>query len=554
MRIKSVVNGETYTMMPDQLDKCLVEYPYEEAFTVAKAALRNPAEYWVPNGAQEKYIKAAAHSIEDGCKIPVILVTAANGVGKTEATINILTNIVYGVQNGWFDYELYHNFPFPKVCWIISNRYNIDKNILPMIRRFFPPGRYKEDKQGKPFVSSIHVENGWEIVFFSSDQDKKEMEGATVGLFIMDEPQPQFIWKALKSRRRKGCLGLMPMTPLDVEPYILDELEKDRKKHGNFKHITASVFEACDGTGIRGHLDKTTMEQMIEEYDEDEKEARVYGRFMYFSERIYTLDQQRHYVEPDDYPVDVKRDVIVQVVDPKDGRDSAAIWMAFQKNGRIVVFAEQPEKKTTFYWKMKRENTIEQEIERWIRYEAEFMGKLDVYDRIIDRHFGTQTRGGKSFTQLIVDTADDVLKKFRETGEPNLLQRQYFFTNSYKSQTQETELTYGHNKVREKLRNLPDGKPGLVIWKTCQHTWWGLTHYVRKRATTMFESLRAQTETKIVEKYKDFPDCVRYGVCLNIDGNENQYEEEPGEQINKQPKYYEESSERSLVGNLYNRL
>ena len=102
-----------------------------------------------------------------------------------------------------------------------------------------------------------------------------------------------------------------------------------------------------------------------------------------------------------------------------------------------------------------------------------------------------------------------------------------YYIESYRSPGQWTEIAYGHNRVRELLRALPDdGKPGLVVWNTCKHTWNGLTHYVQKHKTTRADQDLALGSGKPVEKQKDFPDTVRYGVCYDVQHLNTEHEEE----------------------------
>src|SRR5678816_963601 len=112
------------------------------------------------------------------------------------------------------------------------------------------------------------------------DVDEQQMESANVGLVVIDEPAPQFIWNAVKSRVRMGALTLLPMTPLNVEPYIIDEIAKTNNPD-LYAQITASVYDACEERGIRGHLEAQIIDEMVEKYPPDEREARVYGKFMY---------------------------------------------------------------------------------------------------------------------------------------------------------------------------------------------------------------------------------------------------------------------------------
>lgn len=490
--------------MPDQLENVLLSVESEaDQVLLASAAIGDPLKYYCPHIGQERYIKTVDDAVKSS-SVSTVLITSANGWGKTTTSIHILLNIIYGVQNGWFDYDVYKAFPFPKLCWYVTSSSALKNVILPEIQRLGKKGSYKCFNQGKPTVSMIEFDNGWRINFFTTDQGVEQFESATVGLIICDEPVDEPIYKALKSRKRGGNLMLMPMTPLDCDPFIIDEVVA-QSGNGRYYHITGSVYEASktygvgEHCGVRGHLDASVIDDMVADYDMDEREARVYGRFMYFSERIWAnFKETRTVVDPETFPVDVNKDYIIQVVDPHDGRESAAIYIAYKENGRIVVFNETPADKSRPYWEMKRTIRIEDEVRNWFATEDDF-GIRELGQRVFDKRFAWQKRGGTNLATLFSDAAKNMGRRF------NLVP-------SYKNESQEGEIAYGHKIVRSYLEPMEDGYSRLVIWNSCFHLINGMKHYVRKRPKTTTELNKPADENKIIERYKDFNDCLRYGL------------------------------------------
>ena len=322
--------GNEYLKLNVQLKKLMHSIDDEDMrLSIMQAALADPMRWWCPNGKQEELILTIVDRMERS-RTPTVLLSAANGLGKTNGSVNILGNIIYGAQNGWFLHRPFLAWNNPKVAWYITTKTGLTDVLIPEIKRLFPAGTYEFSKMGAAVERAIHFENGWELRFFTMDVGVDQMESASVGLIILDEPAPESIWKAVKSRGRMGCLYLLPMTPLNVEPYILDEI--DRNKNDNlYARVTASIYDACERRGVRGHLDPQIIDEMVEKYPEDERQARVYGEFMYFREKIWTaLDPSVHFVNPEDYPVDFAKDYIVQTVDPHDSRPSACIYGALQ--------------------------------------------------------------------------------------------------------------------------------------------------------------------------------------------------------------------------------
>lgn len=420
----------------------------------------------------------------------------------------ILLNLIYGPQNGWFDYPLFHNFPFPKKVWYCSSAEALSETIEPMLNSIVRPDlwverEYEQSKEGRRIISKMKFpKTGWEVVFKTFDQAPKTYEAANVGLLIQDEPGPEENWKAMKSRRRMGCITLLPMTPLYCDPYILDEVHKAVEDgRPGYYHLKADVYEACIRRGIRGHLDPDIIDAMVEAYDEDEKQARAFGDFMYYSNKIYELlDRNVHLVSPDDYPIPTDAKYL-HVVDPHDSRPAASIHVARTRNGRYIVFDETPLDKKQPFWNMKRALSIDEEVRIWASLEAKY--KIEKIHRILDRHFGWQTRGQKTLAKLYLEAGIKLGKNFN-------------FSGSYVGTGGESEITYGHKMVRQALKPLPDGGPGIVIYSNCYHTWNGLSHYIRRRLTGKTAEEIIPADAKIVQKYKDFPDVIRYMVCSEL--------------------------------------
>ncbi|MDP3014268.1 MAG: hypothetical protein Q8M92_08515, partial [Candidatus Subteraquimicrobiales bacterium] len=143
--VKMLAQLEDYLgLLPDVYDRELL----------AQAALSSPLEYFCPNGKQESFINMVDGGILRGnavdlyrSKVPVVLFTAANGLGKTTIVLHILANIVYGSKNGWFDLPLCNNFPFPRLCWYITTRNAIENVIVNQIAELYPRGSYSFDKR-----------------------------------------------------------------------------------------------------------------------------------------------------------------------------------------------------------------------------------------------------------------------------------------------------------------------------------------------------------------------------------------------------------------------
>lgn len=509
--------GSKLFKMPEQLGTLRDKLSPDEFKKVVKGSLANPLKFFCPNGAQEGFIKTVARSTENN-KVPIILATFANGVGKSSISINVILNFIYKPQNAWFDYPIFWNFPFPKTIWYASTAEAIKDTIVPEIERYAPSGTYNILKESKAHASRIIFNSSgikWQLSFKTFDQDPKTFESANVGIFVADEPLPQELWKAAKSRRRKGCITMLPMTPLKCEPYVLDEVqEKAEEGVPGYFHLTADVYAGCKERGVRGHLDADIIDAMVDSYlDSEEIEARVFGKFMYFSGTIFPeLDKDIHFVEPKDYPIPIYSK-IVQVSDPHDGRPSAIIWGAKTPEGRIIIFDELPRSKAVPFWNMNQPIDAIDEVQAIFDKEEDMAYKPTV--RVLDKRFGWERRAGTTLANVYKKAGEFLAEKMIDGKKPYEFKKM-IYTSSYSAPAGEGEIAYGHMLIRRALAPLKDNKPGLVIWNRCYHTWNGLSHYIRQRRTGKSAENYAIGDGKIVEKYKDFPDAVRYLVCSDL--------------------------------------
>ena len=502
------------TEQPIKIIRKLALKDKSKALEFATIIAKEPLKYWCPNLVQEQMIVETV-AVQKESPVSTVLFTCGNGVGKTTGVVNIVCNLVYGPQNGWFDYDLFKNFPYPKHITLITTPGNIGDNYfsdssgVPSFQNFLVNKKVTYDKVGKNHISKVRFhDTQWNMRVMTYNQAKSEMESFTTGIFIFDEPPPAHFWEAVPARTRKGAIILMPMTPLDCDPYIQDDIiDKANQGIKGYRHITASAYEVLDDKE-RGHYPKEVFEAQKERYSDEEAEARVDGKLMYFSERIISVDEDIHRVAPEKYPLKPNY-MYFHVFDPGDGKPNAEIWGAVTPEGRKIVFHEAPIDKSKDFWDMKGGTTVKDHIRQCLFIERGFEEKYGFkmnFTRIVDYHFANQTRGG-----LKTNLWEDYSREAKKLGVSFHLKASYSTTGSG-----ETELIFGHKHLRQSLQYLPDGKPGLVFWDNCYHCWRGATHYVRKRAKTEAEMMQPATTRKIVQKYKDFVDVIRYFDCNEV--------------------------------------
>ena len=104
-------------------------------------------------------------------------------------------------------------------------------------------------------------------------------------------------------------------------------------------HIEASVEEACIEHGVRGHLHHSDIENMIALYSEEEKQARIKGKFQHLiGLRFKGFSRQVHVIKP--FPISLKDFSVYHALDPHPRTEDAGIWLAVNRQGTKFVCDE----------------------------------------------------------------------------------------------------------------------------------------------------------------------------------------------------------------------
>ncbi len=104
-------------------------------------------------------------------------------------------------------------------------------------------------------------------------------------------------------------------------------------------HIEAGVEAACIEHGVRGHLQHSDIENMIAMYDEDEKQARIHGKFHHLiGLRFKRFNRSVHVIKP--FPISLRDYTVYQALDPHPRTEDAALWLAVDRQGTKYVVDE----------------------------------------------------------------------------------------------------------------------------------------------------------------------------------------------------------------------
>jgi len=491
-----------------------------------QAVLSDPLKYYVPTGDNEKIIEALNDCRKGGNKIATIANFAANGIGKTEGLANIILNILIPQHNKmWFGkYDFFKNpqLKHPNI-WYCSESDTLKKGepVDYALHKYLDPlgyGKYIKYKSGS-ILSYLKLPcSPYAVTFKTYGQDKKAFESGNVSIIIHDEPSSTQIYNACKGRGRGGLIMIMNFTPLECPQEMLEDVENGLKDKGKSVYkFTSSLWGTSKTKGIRGFYTDQEIQETIDGYAPEQREARVNGTPLYYIGMVYkNFKETKHVqvIEDDDFEsrdsgndlwyMPHKDAVYLYSEDPADAKPQMGLWTAVNPNGRIIHMAEVPNHDGRPYWKMKFGVSVDQHFNDIIRIEdmlGEKLGlekSLPVVRRILDYHFGSQQRGGQ----------DNLFYKYQKESKKRGLKGRW--VDSYKSRIGKSEIKYGHNVVRDHLETyLPDGHPKVVFWSTCPHHIQSMLTYSYK--VKLGEGMAFGNN--VIEEGKDGADVVRYVHC-----------------------------------------
>ena len=438
------------------------------------------------------------------------LFIAGNQSGKSEAGCVQILMWATGEYPEWYPQELH--IPTPnrgRVCGADLKNW-VSEILEPKLRRWLPPKYVKEWKKNPQTKSldQIVFTNGSVIDILSYQQEQISFESWTGNWAWCDEPPKRDQYIALiRGLAALNGRVILTMTPLS-EPWVYQLVDacKDTKEFGSIIYhegsrkqdsskirvVTATTDDNLQQLNWRGKMaggmSKEGLAFFLSTLSADEEQVRRYGRFVHLQGLVYKEVNEAVHVLDDNLVA--KQGTMYCSLDPADAKPHAVSWYRVDPlNTAYCVLALEIDGNLDDLAKAIKQV---EDREHWV-----------VQARILDPN------KGKTPTSVT-----------RRTWQEELADRGLYFETEVND-----DIAFGHQVVR-----------GRLAWdktKEMSETNHPKLYFAREGAAPMIFALKNYVydtnlnkdkhdtyKEKPRDKYKDFPDTLRYAAVYGLEYRE----------------------------------
>lgn len=321
-------------------------------------------------------------------------------------------------------------------------------------------------KNPQGFIIKYELKNGSVFDILTHEQTTKQFEGWRGHCAWFDEPPPRDKYVAtLRGLVDYGGRHWMTLTPL-TEPWIYDEVYICLDKKYSFA-VTIDIRE-------NKYLGEQEIRDFEQTLSEEEKEARLHGRFLHLTGLIYKeFDANVHVIDP---PTIKKNWSRYMAIDAHERTPTAVVWLAVDEKENHYLYDELRLKDMDIA--MMSEAIMAQE------------GELTARIKLIDPHNDKDNMAAGGF---------NIRKEFMKNG---------IFT-----QRANSDPALGKARVRQALTLkyspvLKKKVPQLYVSRYCTNTIYEFQHYIWQEVRRNKEEFNPKEVAK--KKNDHFMDCLRY--------------------------------------------
>jgi phage terminase large subunit-like protein len=498
------------------------------ALAIAVRREEDPLYFYRPHPKQRVAHEQTAH---------IELVLGGNGSAKTYFGVNEFAAALTGRH--WVNGK----YPIPplaaRICAEKQALTKDDNAIIPMLRRLLG-GQLEKGyprKDGTPIECNWRLKNGSHFDIMVYEQDDKAFESVSKDLIWFDEPFRESIWKASVARMRRGTGGtiIITMTPLIHAAWMyyrfIDQNNPLYDKDDRPSLVYMETWDNCkcltpdehDGKAQypldvdghcrchKGYVHRQAIERQIKEYDEEEKESRITGKFIMLSDVAFkTFNPDVHVVEPVTPEEAAERKMQLYVaIDPHQRRPPFWALFGVDEFDHVTILDEYPnffrgDYKGVFYERIK-DYKAGYDVLVPLLLELEDAWGLPIMRRFIDPRFGSHKL--QNTNRLVMEEL---------AYEARLLGRDMRFIKALTGRDEgENEIASGIALIRKYLSYDPKQEigiantPMLFVSRNCAN-FIRMFQYLKHETIVGRQAETKLASNKLEEKFKDPSDVLRY--------------------------------------------
>lgn len=346
----------------------------------------------------------------------------------------------------------------------------IGEVIIPFLDEWLDPALIaKKIRNNMGIPVKYLLKDGSQFDLLTHEQDINQFEGWKGHIAWFDEPPPRDRYVAtqrgLVDYNGRHWLTLTPLT----QPWIYDDIYT--KADGK------SIFVVTCDIRENTHLDEGAIKEFESKLTEEEKSARLHGKFLHLSGLVYKeFEPDIHIVEPFQIPKNWTR---YMAIDPHERTPTAVLWLA-----------------------------VDEKENHWI-YDELWLSDMDVEQISLAIHAQEGDTSGQRPVIRLIDPHSD--KDNQLVGGFNF--RKELMRHGVFCQKGNSDTLLGKSKIRQALtprysfmlkRNIPT----LRVFRTCTQTIWEFQHYSWDEYRRNKEEYNPKEEVK--KKFDHFMDALRY--------------------------------------------
>lgn len=356
----------------------------------------------------------------------------------------------------------------------------IEKILKPELMRWVPVSLLRDNNWSDSYDTlerTLHFANGSFVEFMSYDQKLDKFAGTSRHFVHFDEEPPQDIYTEclLRLLDTKGSWW-MTLTPVQGMEWMYDEIYMRGKNDPLGSNISVIEVETYENP----YLDKEEIDTMLAAIIEDDREARIKGKFIRRGGLVYkAFDPQIHVIDPlDKIPSSWE---LYASGDHGYNNPTSWHWHGVDSDGNAVTFAEH------------------YESEMVVKDHAEIIKQIN---KTNGRDPGMYI-GDPAMSQHNVITGSTVQSEYAQYG---------IYINPANN-----EVLSGINKVNTYLQLQKNGRPRWYVTRNCAKLIWEMQRY-RWKTWANKQSERQNNKYDVAHKKDDHAmDDLRYFFTIMPD-------------------------------------